>query len=168
MSRADLATIASAEAGIREGTVTGDIRISEYQSATWLAVGAWPWCAAFVAWAMQRWIADPNNLRLCISPGFPSERAWRFRSAKAYDLEQWGEDRRLRVLNEHAAMEAGDIVTFDASHCGIVLADNGATIQTVEGNTSSGKRGSQRDGDGVYIRNRTRSWIRSVIRLPGD
>ncbi|WP_275898569.1 peptidoglycan-binding protein [Streptomyces olivoreticuli] len=65
-----------------------------------------------------------------------------------------------------SAVKAGDVVFFHtgdgiAYHVGIVLADAepGASVRTVEGNTSSGNAGSQNNGDGVYYRTRPRSMI---------
>ena len=39
-------------------------------------------------------------------------------------------------------------------HAGFVVSWDGASGETVEGNTSSGQAGSQRDGDGVWRRQR--------------
>jgi len=39
-------------------------------------------------------------------------------------------------------------------HAGFAVAWDGASGETVEGNTSSGRAGSQRDGDGVWRRQR--------------
>ena len=66
----------------------------------------------------------------------------------------------------------GDLVFFDWTgagkphHVGIVRAafPNGS-LQTVEGNTSSRIAGSQSDGDGVFVRIRTRLHIFGFIRL---
>jgi hypothetical protein len=40
-------------------------------------------------------------------------------------------------------------------HVGFVVEWRGKSGTTVEGNTSSGLKGSQNDGDGVYMRKRT-------------
>ena len=54
----------------------------------------------------------------------------------------------------------GDLVCFDwdgdglADHVGIVEANYGGWIQTIEGNTSSGTAGSQSNGGGVWRRSR--------------
>jgi hypothetical protein len=73
----------------------------------------------------------------------------------------------------------GDLVCYDFDgdgrfndHIGIVVKVLSLgpmlTLQTVEGNTSSGTGGSQGDGDGVYIRRRVVS-AKSVafVRIPG-
>lgn len=64
----------------------------------------------------------------------------------------------------------GDLVCFDwdgdglADHVGLVEANYGGWIQTIEGNTSSGAAGSQSNGGGVW--RRTRDWdsVCAVIR----
>lgn len=74
----------------------------------------------------------------------------------------------------------GDLVLFDFDgdgqaddHIGIVISAGGYgrawwKLNTVEGNTSSGRAGSQADGGGVYVRTRIvrRSSVR-FIRIPG-
>ena len=43
-------------------------------------------------------------------------------------------------------------------HMGIVVRVFGLWVTTIEGNTSPGESGSQRDGQGLYRRTRLRSW----------
>jgi hypothetical protein len=64
----------------------------------------------------------------------------------------------------HEATQAGDIVFYGRAggdHTGIVwsASPGGASIHTIEGNTSSGVSGSQTNGGGVYERTRDRSWV---------
>jgi hypothetical protein len=40
----------------------------------------------------------------------------------------------------------------DSGHAGIVTDTSGDSMSTIEGNTSAGKAGSQRNGDGIYAR----------------
>ena len=42
----------------------------------------------------------------------------------------------------------------DSGHAGIVVSFKGGVISTIEGNTSSGSTGSQRNGDGIFARTR--------------
>jgi hypothetical protein len=54
----------------------------------------------------------------------------------------------------------GDIVIWksrfgDNGHTGIVVSVDGDKFQTIEGNTSPGAAGSQRDGDGVFLKSRS-------------
>ena len=69
--------------------------------------------------------------------------------------------------------QPGDIIFFDweqnndPDHVGIVVGSNNpkaGTIQTVEGNTSSGQGGSQSYGDGVFVRTRFYKNIVGVAR----
>ena len=56
-------------------------------------------------------------------------------------------------------------------HAGFAVAWDGASGETVEGNTSSGQAGSQHDGDGVWRRQRTiqpGSYFRVVSFTPVD
>jgi hypothetical protein len=63
--------------------------------------------------------------------------------------------------------DPGDVVFFNfpggrsIDHVGLVLevSADGKTITTIEGNTSSGAKGSQKNGDGVYKRERSLSHI---------
>lgn len=57
-------------------------------------------------------------------------------------------------------LPAGTIIvwrrgTTPFGHAGLVEIWKGRSGTTIEGNTSSGERGSQNDGDGVYRRRRT-------------
>ena len=167
MSADQLAYIAAKELGTTESSPSGEVRIRTYQTATWLPPGGWPWCAAFVAHCLREWLKTPENLTACISPAYPSANAWRCADARAYGWEEWAIKRGLAVFDEDQKMRVGDIVTFDFSHIGIVREDRGNIIETIEGNTSAGPKGSQRDGDGVFARLRSRSLVRKVIRLPG-
>lgn len=73
------------------------------------------------------------------------------------------------------SVRAGDIVFFDFSgrkvetnHVGIVESVSGNTVVTIEGNTSSGSGGSQANGDGVYRRNRSKTYISRAYRPAYD
>ncbi len=143
--------------------------VEKYQRATTLPPGPWPWCAAFVAWCMKEWLRDPDvRLALKIAPeaGAPylDAEAWRFKSARAFDLEDWGLRRGMPVLIETELGKAGDLITYDFSHCGILTADEvpGQSLWTCEGNTNDN---GSRDGDGVYRKRRPDSLTRKYIRL---
>lgn len=58
-----------------------------------------------------------------------------------------------------------DIGRLWPGHTGINLQQNAdGTIRTVEGNTSSGRSGSQRDGGGQYVRTRRlRTWLAAIV-----
>jgi surface antigen len=102
-----------------------------------------PWCAKFVWWVFRKSLASSLIPKAAYTPTFAQ---W-FR-----DRHQWG-----------GTPLPGAVVFFDfpndnlhrISHVGVVEAVNGdGTVTTIEGNTSSGRRGSQRDGDGVWRRTR--------------
>jgi hypothetical protein len=70
-------------------------------------------------------------------------------------------------------LEPGDIVVFDIvlpftqQHCAVfVRYIDDFTIETIEGNTSSGNAGSQDNGDGVYKRNRPLILVVNAYRPP--
>jgi CHAP domain len=101
------------------------------------------WCAKFVWWVFRQSVASGLIPKAAYTPTFAQ---W-FR-----DHGRWGSTPR-----------PGAVVFFDfpgdginrISHVGLVEAVNrDGTITTIEGNTSSGRGGSQRDGDGVWRRTR--------------
>lgn len=152
----NLVQIALAEVGTREegGNNCGkDIR--EYQAATWLEPGPWPWCAAFVAWCIKEWLK-----------GNPDMSITRCMDASAFGWEKWAKKQGLQILPETAKAKAGDLVIFDFSHIGIVVADQiGNTIRTCEGNTNGKGERDSASGDGVWLKTRAQSLTKCYIRL---
>jgi hypothetical protein len=150
-----LAKAAQSQVGVRETKTNGGEEIAEYQRATWLPVGPWPWCAAFVCWAVREAIgADKYS--------FP-----RPETAGAWDFEKWcrSVDDSVVLHKPHKDdIRRGDIVIFTFSHIGIAVGDisKDGIVQTIEGNTNSD---GAREGDGVYRKRRHSSKIRSVIRF---
>lgn len=161
--------IASSQLGVKEipGHPNTGPDVEKYQSATWLAPGPWPWCAAFVAWCLREWLKAPDVARAfgLISPAQVEQ--WRFRSARAFDVEPWGTAHGMKVLPEDELAKVGDIITFDFSHIGIVSADEilNAPLRTIEGNTNGA---GSREGDGVYRKMRPDQLTRRYIRLLQD
>jgi hypothetical protein len=107
-----------------------------------------PWCAKFVWWVFRKSLASSLIPKAAYTPTFAQ---W-FR-----DRGQWGQTPR-----------PGAVVFFDfpndnvnrISHVGVVEAVNGdGTITAIEGNTSSGRSGSQRDGGGVWRRTRRKGIV---------
>lgn len=148
--------IALSQVGVREtdGNNQGP-EIKRYQLATWLQPGPWPWCAAFTAWVLREAsiAAGRDDVKLC-------------RDASAYGWEKHGAKRGWILLPEQSPALPGDFVTFDFSHIGIVISDNGPTIATVEGNTNGrGDRDSE-SGDGVWKKSRVRPLVKTFIRIP--
>ena len=162
-----LVEIAQNEVGVREsgGNNRGE-RIREYQRATELSPAAWPWCAAFVDWCIMEWLNDQQAVRwLNLRNSTPD--GWRPKTALAYGLTKWARNRpnTTMIFTEKDKAMAGDIVTFDFSHVGFVVSDNGSTIETIEGNTNGrGDRDSE-SGDGVWKKIRKKTLVKDLIRI---
>lgn len=166
---ARLIAIARAEVGTREGPVNNTgVRIVEYQGATWLAPGAWPWCAAFTAWLVREWLEDETVRSTLNLSSFSLAEKWRCRDASAFGWEKWAVQRGLLVLPETQKAKAGDFVVFDFSHIGLVIEDQGsvkARIKTIEGNTNGKGERDSTSGDGVWFKERVPSLTKSYIRI---
>ncbi len=130
-----LIEIATAEVGYIEEAVPENK--TKYQKANQ------PWCGAFVNWCGKKaGVEIPNTV-------FTPAGADAFKKMK-----RWQE-------GETAQPQAGDIVYFDfpndgvdrISHVGIVVKDNlDGTVTCIEGNTSSDKKGDQRNGGEVCLK----------------
>ncbi len=126
--------VAKAEVGYIEGPKDNQ---TKYQRANQ------PWCGAFVNWvAKQAGVKIPN----CV---YTPSGATAFMDKKAW------------TIAEQADPKPGDIVFFDfvvdeldrIGHVGIVIKNNGnGTVTTIEGNTSSNKKGSQANGGEVCLK----------------
>jgi hypothetical protein len=162
-----LVEIAQNEVGVREvGGNNRGARIREYQAATELAPAAWPWCAAFVDWCIKEWLDDPKAVQWLNLKNRTPE-MWRPKTALAYGLTSWARNRpnTTRIFTERDKAMPGDIVTFDFSHVGIVVKDNGFSIETIEGNTNGrGDRDSE-SGDGVWKKIRKKTLVKDLIRI---
>jgi hypothetical protein len=166
--RQKLIALAIAEVGVREVPRNSNCgpRVLQYQRATNLTGTGWPWCAAFVCWCIREWGRDPAVLdALKLTPD--TFAVWRPRTAAAYGFHEWAERRGLTIFDENenpgaATLHTGDIITFDASHIGLLQDDTAKTIHTIEGNTDEA---GTREGGGVYAKTRPRSQLRKVIRL---
>ena len=130
-----LIEIATAEIGYIEEAVPENK--TKYQKANQ------PWCGAFVNWCGKKaGVEIPNTV---YTPA----------GADAFKkMKRWEE-------GESAQPQAGDIVYFDfpsdgvdrISHVGIVVKDNlDGTVTCIEGNTSSDKKGDQRNGGEVCLK----------------
>jgi hypothetical protein len=149
-----IAEIGRSQFRVREVGNNGGPDVRRFQSATWLAPGPWPWCAAFVCWCYRQAASQ-------LAPGLLPTRP---QTPRAFGFESWGKlhggfstDPRKIIL--------GDIVIFRFSHVGIALQNyepGPLGIVTVEGNTDAQ---ASREGDGVWQRNRPLSSVRSFIRF---
>jgi hypothetical protein len=162
-----LARIALHEVGTREvgGNNLGP-RVKEYQSATWLEPGPWPWCAAFVCWCIRIWLNTPG-VSICVGCK-GKEEGWRPKTAGAFDFVRWAHSKDLPVYNEDVNVKQGDLIVFDFSHIGIVAVDapsSYSVIATIEGNTNGRGSRESESGDGVWTKQRARSLAHYFIRL---
>jgi hypothetical protein len=158
-----LAKIAESQVGVRESGRNSGEDVRKYQEATNLEERGFAWCAAFVDWCIKEWLTDAEAVKW-LGLRVRTPEAWRPKTALAYGFLNWAKDRpnTTEVLMPRAKAQAGDIVMYTFSHVGIVISDNGKTIQTVEGNTN--EEGS-REGDGVYYRTRNKSLVKRFVRI---
>lgn len=120
-----------------------------------------PYCAAAACYWVREWLRAPGvNDAFGESPEYLDE--WRPKSAAVFDWEDWARNNDVPVLDRGAVLHTGDVMIFDCSHIGIVWTDKGDNVLTVEANT--GPEG-EREGDGCYIKLRSRYEARSFIRL---
>lgn len=164
-----LLVIAQGEVGTREGPINNTgTHIVEYQGATWLAPGAWPWCAAFTSWVMREWLEN-DEVRKALNLGsFSQAEKWRCRDASAFGWEKWAKQRGLQLLPETELARAGDFVVFDFSHIGLVIEDQKSIsdkIKTIEGNTNGKGTADSESGDGVWQKDRVPSLVKSYVRI---
>jgi len=132
---ARLIEVAKAEVGVIEGPKDNETKYGKYAKANFQ-----PWCGSFV-----NWCADEAGVKVPNTVYTPS-------GAQAFKKKgSW-------IDGDIADPEPGDIAYFDfpsdgvdrISHVGIVVKDNeDGTVWCIEGNTSSKKAGSQRNGGEV-------------------
>lgn len=117
-----------------------------------------PWCAYFVSWVFK----EEGLLHLIgqTPKGF----------CNCADFQEWAIEQKQTV--PVGKIQGGDILLFGEKggkpyHTGIaedVINLKTGKVFDWEGNTSSGAKGSQANGDGVYHRSRHKSWILTVFR----
>jgi hypothetical protein len=139
-SAARLVEVALAEVGTIEGPKDNETKYGKFAKANFQ-----PWCGSFVMWcADQAGVKVPNTV-------YTPAGAQAFIKAGAWQMA------------EVATPAVGDIAYFDfpsdgvdrISHVGIVVGVNAdGTVDVVEGNTSSDKKGDQRNGGECCLKNR--------------
>jgi hypothetical protein len=150
---AKLIELCEASVGYTEGTNNNTT------FGKWFGLNNQPWCAM----AASKMYFDAEMITSVApakSKGFASCDAWLKHLSKNNQLVPVGQAKR------------GDLVFFqfdeDAmpDHVGIVKSHNKTLkiMRVYEGNTSSGKTGSQSNGDGFYIRKRDYKTIMAVAR----
>jgi hypothetical protein len=130
-----LLEVAKAEVGTIEGPKDNETKYGAFMKANFQ-----PWCGSFVNWcANEAGVKVPNTVYTPSgAAAFKKKGAW--------------------IDGDVADPEPGDIAYFDfpsdgvdrISHVGIVVKDNeDGTVWCIEGNTTSKKSGSQRNGGEV-------------------
>jgi len=131
-SVARLIQVAKSQVGYIEGPKDNETKYGAYTKANFQ-----PWCGSFVNWCgNEAGVKIPNTV-------YTPNGAAAFKKAGSW------------IDGAIADPEPGDIAYFDfpsdgvdrISHVGIVIEDNeDGTVWCIEGNTSSNKKGSQRNG----------------------
>lgn len=123
-------------------------RVERFLASVGLGPGQ-PWCAAYVSYVLDAaGVRAPlDGRRRVIRSGL----AARFITARSI--------RASEALRGVKQVSPGAVVIWRRGngpfgHAGFAVAWDGASGETVEGNTSSGQAGSQRDGGGVWRRQR--------------
>ena len=146
--------LARAEVGYQEGT-NNDTKFGK-----WYGLNHQPWCDM----AVSKIFFDAGDIRSIA----PASKPKGFASC----------DEHLKYLSKNGQLvplgqaKAGDLVFFqfddDAQpdHIGIIKSNNpqGKFFYSWEGNTASGVRGSQSNGDGFYLRKRDYSLVMAIAR----
>ena len=137
---ARLVEVALAEVGTIEGPKDNETKYGKFTKSNFQ-----PWCGSFVMWCgNEASVKIPNTV-------YTPAGAQAFIKAGTWQMA------------EVATPEPGDIAYFDfpsdgvdrISHVGIVVAVNtDGTVDVVEGNTSSDKKGDQRNGGECCLKNR--------------
>ena len=135
--------VAVNEAGVTEAAQNNTGReIEAYLQSVDLGPG-YPWCAAYVSWVLDSANVDDPPTRSAAATEFISESSIPARKVLRGTVKApaWG-----LAIHRRGNTWAG--------HIGFVLHWDKAEGITISGNTSAGGSGSQRDGQGVYIRRR--------------
>lgn len=145
--------IADTQLFVREKTNNNDGKeVEEYLKLVGLGKG-YSWCAAFVYWSFQK-AADELKLKNPLPK-------------TAGVLNHWEITKGQKLIQNP---EEGDIFIMDFGgghgHTGLVTEAKNGRIYTVEGNTSADPTyaGEDRNGNGVFERNRPMTTIKGYIR----
>jgi cell wall-associated NlpC family hydrolase len=145
--------IAKQEIGYAEGA-NNDTKYGK-----WYGLNNNPWCAMFVSWVYDQ-AGLVKHIAASSKKGFAS---------CAAGLAWFTKKNKLVPIGQ---AQPGDIAFFqfdndaEPDHVGIVVKNNTRRkiLVCIEGNTSSGKVGSQANGDGVYQRKRPYNYVLAVAR----
>jgi hypothetical protein len=148
----DVVEIAKSQLGYQE---TGN---NDTMYGKWYGLNNQPWCAMFVSWCFGQ-AGYSRLVAASTKKGFASCDA---------GLKWFAKNNKLVPVGQ---AQAGDVCffQFDADaqpdHVGIVAKNDGKKYLWVyEGNTSGDTKGSQANGDGVYLKKRAYSLVMGVAR----
>lgn len=138
------------------GTVESPPSSNNVKYAQWYGMNGSPWCAMFVSWVL----AHTGNTS-------------RYRHASVEWSLKWAKSVGRHTTEFRPGYVACRINSggwTGPGHTGIVEAVHAdGSVTCIEGNTSPGSTGSQRDGGGVWRRRRPKSfWNRQCIRIDYD
>ena len=111
----------------------------------------YPWCAALIEFCCD--VAKVEQIGL-------SDRA----SAAVAEWLSWAKANG-KVVKDPQRADLCVWIRPEGNHMGIVVTPGSSYINSIEGNTSSGAEGSQRDGGGCHRRSRLRSSWTHFIRI---
>lgn len=132
------------------GTVESPPNSNNQQYGLWYGFNRQPWCAMFVSWVLAHCgLADQ----------------YRFASVAA--SIRWARQNGRHTTSFRPGYVACRLIDSTTGHTGIVEAvHSDGTVTTIEGNTTIGASGDQRDGGGVWRRRRNKSfWNNQCIRI---
>jgi len=124
----------------------------------WFGLNNQPWCAMFVSWCYDQ-AGLISKVAAQTKKGFASCDA---------GLKWFTKKNKIVPVGQ---AQAGDLVFFQfdkdaqADHVGICASNDGkGFLMVYEGNTSGDSKGSQSNGDGVFLKKRSYSLIMGVAR----
>lgn len=152
-----LVKVATKDLGIRETSHNQGEGIAKFWTATSYPDGyrnREPYCAAAVCyWIKEALKGESYSFQLPKTP-------------LAFGFCKWARREGVWFEENPSQVKRGDILVFRFSHVGIATEDSkGATVKTVEANTSGTSSGDQRDGGGVWRKTRNLSEVAMAIRL---
>ena len=124
----------------------------------WFGLNNQPWCAMFVSWCYDQ-AGLVSKVTAQTKKGFASCDA---------GLKWFTKKNKIVPVGQ---AQPGDLVFFQfdkdaqADHVGICASNDGkGFLMVYEGNTSADSKGSQSNGDGVFLKKRSYSLIMGVAR----
>jgi cell wall-associated NlpC family hydrolase len=124
----------------------------------WFGLNNQPWCAMFVSWCYDQ-AGLVSKVAAQTKKGFASCDA---------GLKWFTKKNKIVPVGQ---AQPGDLVFFQfdkdaqADHVGICASNDGkGFLMVYEGNTSGDSKGSQSNGDGVFLKKRSYSLIMGVAR----